>query len=189
MFIVQVASIDLCNGCKVNRMKPALCLELIDSAQHAQLPALRELLLEYQRHIGVDLCFQSFEEEMEELPGSYAPPDGRLYVALMDGAVAGCIALRRHDTQTAEMKRLFVRPVFHGQGLGKQLAEHIVQDARQIGYQRILLDTLPSMQAAQAMYERLGFADAPAYVYNPVAGVRYMQLALQRRQSDQRFPR
>lgn len=158
-------------------MKPVFHFELIDSPEHARLPALRDLLLEYQRHIGVDLCFQSFEEEMAELPGSYAPPDGRLYIALIDGAVAGCIALRRHEAQTAEMKRLFVRPAFHGQGLGKQLAEHIVQDARQIGYQRILLDTLPSMQAAQTMYERMGFADVPAHVYNPVAGVRYMQLA------------
>jgi putative acetyltransferase len=158
-------------------MKPVFCLELIDSNQHALLPALRELLLEYQRHIGVDLCFQAFEEEMAALPGSYAPPDGRLYLALTEGAVAGCIALRRHDANTAEMKRLFVRPRFHGQGLGKQLAEQIVLDARQIGYQRILLDTLPSMQAAQAMYERMGFTDVPAYVYNPVAGVRYMQLA------------
>jgi putative acetyltransferase len=159
-------------------MKLAFCLELIDSAQHSQLPALRELLLEYQRHSGVDLCFQAFDQEMAQLPGSYTPPDGRLYVALVGDAVAGCVALRRHDAFSAEMKRLFLRPAFHGQGLGKLLAQRIVQDARQIGYQRILLDTLPSMQAAQAMYARMGFVEAEAYVHNPVAGVRFLALAL-----------
>ena len=159
-------------------MKPAICLELIDSPEHFLLPALRELLIDYQRHIGVDLCFQAFDQEMALLPGSYAPPDGRLYVALIQGEVAGCVALRRHDAQSAEMKRLFVRPAFHGQGLGKLLAQRVVQDARQIGYQRILLDTLPSMQAAQAMYARMGFVETDAYVHNPVAGVRFMALAL-----------
>ncbi len=159
-------------------MKPAFLLELIDSNQHTQLHALRELLLEYQRFIGVDLCFQAFDAEMAALPGSYAPPDGRLYVALVNDALAGCIALRRHDAASGEMKRLFVRPAFHGLGLGKLLAQRVVQDAKNIGYARILLDTLPMMQAAQAMYANMGFTETAAYVHNPVLGVRYMALDL-----------
>ncbi len=151
---------------------------MIDSAQHPQLPALRELLLEYQRYLGVDLCFQSYEEEMAQLPGSYVPPDGRLYVALVGHEVAGCIALRRLDAQTAEMKRLYVRPAFHGQGLGRQLAQHIVQDARHIAYQRIVLDTLPKLDAAIALYQSMGFQEIDRYNDNFLEGVRFMALAL-----------
>ncbi len=126
-------------------MQPEFRLERIDSPAHAQLPALRELLLDYQRFIGVDLCFQSFDEEIAKLPGSYALPDGRLYVAVAHNELAGCIALRRHDATRGEMKRLYVRPAFHGQGLGKLLAHRVEQDARHIGYASILLDTLPMM--------------------------------------------
>ena len=153
-------------------------LQLIDESNHPQLPALRELLLEYQRWTGVDLCFQDFDREMQELPGAYAPPDGRLYLAWVGDELAGCIALRRHDAQSGEMKRLYLRPAFQGQGFGRLLAEHIMLDARQIGYQRLLLDTLPIMQSAQAMYAKLGFQETSAYVHNPVEGVKYMQLPL-----------
>ncbi len=155
-----------------------LTLQLIDEPHHMQLPALRELLLEYQRWTGVDLCFQDFEREMQELPGAYAPPDGRLYLAWVESEVAGCIALRRHDAQTGEMKRLYVRPAYQGKGLGRLLAEYIMLDARQIGYQRLLLDTLPIMQSAQAMYAKLGFQEISAYIHNPVEGVKYMALDL-----------
>ncbi len=153
-------------------------LQLIDSPAHSQLPVLRELLLEYQRWTGVDLCFQDFEQEMQELPGAYAPPDGRLYLAWVGDELAGCIALRRHDAQSGEMKRLYLRPAFQGRGLGRLLAEHIIADARQIGCQRILLDTLPIMQSAQALYAKLGFEMTMAYIHNPVAGVKYMALTL-----------
>ena len=153
-------------------------LELINAPDHPQLPALRELLLEYQRWLGIDLCFQDFEREMQELPGAYAPPAGRLYLAWVGEQLSGCIALRPHDTQSGEMKRLYLRPEFRGHSLGRILAERIIADAREIGYQRILLDTLPMMQSAQAMYAKLGFREAQAYVYNPVEGVKYMALAL-----------
>jgi putative acetyltransferase len=176
--IVQVSSMRPSHHVKVLSMSHSFCLELIDTARHPRLSALRELLHDYQRYIGVDLCFQSFEEEMALLPGQFAPPEGRLYAALIGEQLAGCIALRRHDDQCAEMKRLFVRPAFHGQGLGKQLAMHIIQDAQQLGYRRIMLDTLPMMQAAQTMYEAMGFKDTSAYVHNPIAGVRYMALEL-----------
>ncbi len=153
-------------------------LELIDSPAHPMLPATRELLSEYQRSLGIDLCFQDFESELLELPGAYAPPDGRLYAAFVGEKLAGSIALRRHDAHSCEMKRLYLRPDFLGQGFGKRMAEHIIEDARSIGYQRLLLDTLPMMQAAQGLYEKLGFEETDAYVYNPVEGVRYLSLAL-----------
>lgn len=156
----------------------SLSLQLIDSPDHPQLPALRSLLLEYQRWLGIDLCFQDFEREMAELPGAYAPPDGRLYVASVGHEPAGCVALRRHDAQSGEMKRLYLRAAYQGQGLGKQLAEHLILDAKNAGYRRLLLDTLPLMQAAQAMYAKLGFEETNAYVYNPVEGVKYMALTL-----------
>jgi putative acetyltransferase len=145
-------------------------LELIDSPTHPMLPATRELLREYQRSLGIDLCFQDFENELLELPGVYAPPDGRLYAAL--------VALRRHDAISCEMKRLYLRPEFLRQGFGKLMAKHIIQDARALGYERILLDTLPTMQAAQGIYQKLGFRETIAYVFNPVEGVRYMELQL-----------
>jgi GNAT superfamily N-acetyltransferase len=153
--------------------------QCIDSPKHPQLSAVRALMLEYQQSLGVDLCFQDFEREMQELPGAYAPPDGRLVLAWLGEQLAGCVALRRHDAQSAEMKRLYLRPAHQGQGLGRLLAEHIIAQARGLGYQRLLLDTLPMMQSAQGLYEKLGFEETDAYVYNPVVGVRYLQLRLE----------
>jgi putative acetyltransferase len=162
----------------MDSMTQAFSLQLIDTPSHPQLPALRELLLEYQRWLGIDLCFQDFEREMAELPGAYAPPDGRLYAAFSGAELVGSVALRRHDVQSAEMKRLYLRPAYQGQGLGRLLAAHIIADAKQIGYGRVLLDTLPIMQSAQAMYAKLGFRETAAYVFNPVDGVKYMALEL-----------
>jgi putative acetyltransferase len=163
---------------KVQRMTHPLRLELINSPAHPMLDATRELLRDYQRSLGIDLCFQDFENELLELPGAYAPPDGRLYAAFVGEQLAGSIALRRHDAHSCEMKRLYLRPEFLRQGFGKRMAQHIIEDARQIGYQRILLDTLPTMQAAQGIYQKLGFKETKAYVFNPVQGVRYMALVL-----------
>jgi ribosomal protein S18 acetylase RimI-like enzyme len=153
-------------------------LELIDSPTHPMLPATRELLRDYQRSLGIDLCFQDFENELLELPGAYSRPDGRLYAAFVGKKLAGSIALRRHDANSCEMKRLYLRPELLSQGFGKLMAKHIIEDARAIGYERILLDTLPSMQAAQGIYQKLGFRETAAYVFNPVEGVRYMELLL-----------
>jgi ribosomal protein S18 acetylase RimI-like enzyme len=175
---VQHSSIQPRQSRKVTCMTHAFCLELIDSPTHPLLPGTRELLRQYQRSLGIDLCFQDFETELLELPGAYAPPDGRLYTALIGVQLAGSIALRRHDANSCEMKRLYLRPEFLGRGFGKLMAEHIIQDARTIGYERILLDTLPSMQAAQGIYQKLGFRETKAYVFNPVEGVRYMELQL-----------
>ena len=159
-------------------MEQGFVLKIIDHDTHPALGVLRQLLREYQQAIGVDLCFQGFERELASLPGLYAPPDGRLYIAWCGDEPTGCVALRRHDALDGEMKRLYVRPAFRQQGLGRVLAERVIEDARQIGYRRLLLDTLPSMASARALYAQLGFEQTQAYVFNPIAGVSYMSLTL-----------
>jgi putative acetyltransferase len=152
--------------------------ELVPAADPALIEACRELFIEYQRGLGVSLCFQGFDEELASLPGIYAPPLGRLYLALAAGRPAGCVALRPLFHRDAEMKRLYVRPAHRGSGLGRLLANRIIEDARSLGYDTLKLDTLPRMKAAQRMYERLGFRDTAPYNDNPVAGVRFMALEL-----------
>jgi GNAT superfamily N-acetyltransferase len=142
------------------------------------LGEVRALFREYERSLDVDLCFQDFEQELAGLPGDYAPPGGALFLASCGGETAGCIAVRRLEDRSCEMKRLYVREAFHGQGLGRALAVRAIEWARSAGYERMLLDTLPSMKAAQRLYEDLGFRDVPSYRFNPVAGTRYMELRL-----------
>lgn len=150
-----------------------LCAE---SAEHVALA--RELFREYQSAIGVDLCFQNFEQELAALPGEYGPPAGRLLLALVDGEIAGGVAVRKFAEGICEMKRLYVRPKFEGRGLGRQLAEEIIECARQLGYQAMRLDTLPSMRAAQALYRSLGFVEIAPYRFNPFPGTLYYELRL-----------
>lgn len=138
----------------------------------------RALFREYEAAIGVDLCFQGFEAELAGLPGDYAPPGGRLLLAGTSSRRAGCIALRPIDSTTGEMKRLYVRPEFRAARLGRRLVERLIAEARSIGYQRMCLDTLPTMRTAQRMYESLGFRDIAPYRPNPVVGTRYMGLEL-----------
>jgi ribosomal protein S18 acetylase RimI-like enzyme len=143
-----------------------------------RLDDVRQLFGEYAAGLGIDLSFQSFATELANLPGGYAAPDGTLLLSLIDGAAAGCVAVRRVEARVCEMKRLYVRPQFQGRGYGGRLAEHAIAWARAAGYDRMLLDTLPSMVEAQRMYERLGFRDVPAYRFNPIPGTRYMELRL-----------
>lgn len=138
------------------------------------LDAVRELIREYARSTGVDLEFQGFAHELDTLGEYYQ----QILVAHEDGAPAGCIALRRIDETTCEMKRLYVRPQFHGHGLGRALAVAVIDEARRRGYARMRLDTLPTMRAAMALYESLGFRDIAPYRYNPVEGTRYLELLL-----------
>ena len=142
------------------------------------LDALRAMLREYEAEIGVDLCFQSFAAELASLPGDYASPRGRLLLAYANGALAGCVALKPVDEATCEMKRLYVRPAHRASGLGRDLVTRVIAEARALGFREMRLDTLPSMQQAQRMYERFGFRDIPPYRPNPVPGTRYMGLAL-----------
>jgi putative acetyltransferase len=152
--------------------------ELVEATTPDRVAACRELFVEYQRGLGVSLCFQGFDAELAGLPGDYAPPRGRLYLALAALRPAGCVALRPLFHRDAEMKRLYVRPAHRGSGLGRLLANRIIEDARSLGYDTLKLDTLPRMKAAQRMYERLGFRDTAPYNDNPVAGVRFMALEL-----------
>ena len=141
---------------------------------------VRALFREYADSLGVDLCFQNFEKELANLPGDYAPPSGRLLVAVEDARLAGCVALRRVDDQICEMKRLYVRPAYRGAGLGRKLAEAVMAAARDTGYCKMRLDTLPAMKEAIKLYHSLGFVEIPSYRFNPVEGVKYMEPELGR---------
>jgi putative acetyltransferase len=142
----------------------------------------REILREYQAGLGVDLCFQNFEQELALLPGDYAPPSGRLLLATVDGAVAGCGGVRAlpdaDHANACEMKRLFVRPAFRRFGLGRQLAQALMDEARRAGYSVCLLDTLDDMESARGLYASLGFEEVAPYYFNPIPGAHYLKAAL-----------
>ena len=151
---------------------------LVPADTPARIEAVRALFVEYAASLDVDLAFQGFEAELRGLPGDYAPPAGALRLALDGAAPVGCVALRRLDGTTCEMKRLYVGPAARGTGLGRRLAEDAIAIARGLGYARMRLDTLPSMRTAQALYERLGFRETAAYRANPVPGARFLELDL-----------
>jgi len=152
-------------------------MTLVQAESAAQVAQARELFLEYAQSLGMNLCFQNFEQELADLPGSYAPPDGRLLLAEYERQLAGCVALHRWEADICEMKRLYLRPVFRGKGLGRLLAETIIAEARRIGYQRMRLDTIePIMKEAVEMYRKLGFREIAAYRANPIVGAMYMEL-------------
>ena len=144
-----------------------------------ELDAVRTIFREYADSLGIDLHFQNFDAELAQLPGEYAAPRGHLLLAEVDGAIAGCCALRPLDSadypNAAEMKRLYVRKAFRGFSLGRELAEAVLDAARQGGYACVLLDTLDEMESARALYTDLGFEEIPPYYHNPVAGAHYLK--------------
>lgn len=151
----------------------------IEYARSDELDEVRTAFREYADWLGVNLAFQGdFEQELAGLPGKYAPPEGRLIVARSDNALAGTIALRTLGDGVCEMKRLFVRPAFRGNGLGRRLVERLIDEARAIGYQRMRLDTLASMTDAVKLYKATGFQVIPAYYFNPLPDVVYFEMGL-----------
>lgn len=154
-----------------------MAIDVATSAQDMAIAA--QLFREYADSLGLDLAFQNFDDELAQLPGDYASPRGALLLAYVDGALAGCCALRPLDNadipNAAEMKRLYVRRAFRGFGLGRQLAETILDAARQAGYASVLLDTLDDMEAARNLYADLGFQSIEPYYHNPIPGAHYLK--------------
>jgi ribosomal protein S18 acetylase RimI-like enzyme len=140
----------------------------------ADVETAHTLFREYADGLGVDLTFQDFERELAELPGNY----DRILVAEVGGETAGCVGVRPLDEGVCEMKRLYVRDAYRGLGIGRILAQSAIDAARELGYHRMRLDTLPSMQEAMALYEALGFRDVEPYRFNPIAGSRFLELVL-----------
>ncbi|MFI5175223.1 MAG: GNAT family N-acetyltransferase [Terriglobia bacterium] len=150
----------------------------VQAASAEEIEQVRTLFKEYAAGLGVDLCFQNFDQELRELPGEYSPPDGVLLLAFKGPELAGCVALRKISDDVCEMKRLFARPQFRGQGIGRALATRIIEEGRNRGYLRMRLDTLPSMKQAIPLYHSFGFKPIEPYRYNPVAGAIFMELEL-----------
>jgi ribosomal protein S18 acetylase RimI-like enzyme len=154
-------------------------LSLVQAESAEQIEQARALFIEYADRLDISLCFQDFESELAQLPGKYFPPEGRLLLAMDVERVAGCVALRRIDAATCEMKRLYVRPEWRGQGVGRRLTETIIEEARAAGYSRMLLDTLSSrMKDAVRLYRSMGFRTIAPYYPNPLADAVFMELFL-----------
>jgi putative acetyltransferase len=148
------------------------------AATPSDIEAARGLFQEYADRLGISLCFQGFSAELADLPGQYAPPRGRLLLASENGGAVGCVALRPISQSVGEMKRLFVRPAFRGQGIARNLAEKLIAESRTIGFQSIRLDTLPAMSAATRLYRSLGFVRCAAYYETPLQDTIFMELKL-----------
>lgn len=145
---------------------------------YCHINEIKVLFTEYTESLGIDLGYQNYTEEFADLPGKYVRPGGRLYVAYCDGTIAGCIALRKIDAQTCEMKRLYVRELFRGMHIGKMLAQKVILDAREIGYRFMVLDTLSSMRSARELYKNLGFTEIAPYYECPIKGTYFLRLYL-----------
>lgn len=161
---------------------PSKAFQILPYAGPSELESVRALFAEYARSLDVDLCFQNFESELAGLPGDYAPPRGSLMLAWSQRELVGCCALRPLDAvdypNACEMKRLYVRPALRGSGLGRRLAEAVLEAGQQAGYTYMLLDTLSEMETARAMYQDLGFTEVPPYYYNPIEGAHYLMARL-----------
>jgi carbonic anhydrase len=144
----------------------------------ADLDAARRLFGEYAAWLGEDLCFQGFDQEVATLPGKYAPPDGRLFLACHVDTPIGCVALRGFDADSGEVKRLYVQPAHRGHAVANALVAAVVESAQAIGYRRLVLDTLDRMTAARKLYTAAGFREIPPYYRNPIAGAKFMELQL-----------
>lgn len=160
-------------------------VSVVDALEETDgLKEARQLFEEYAASLGIELCFQGFDEELAGLPGSYAPPEGRLLLGIRGGEIAGCVALRPLEPGVCEMKRLYVRPAFRSHGVGRLLAEQVIGEASKAGYRSMRLDSLPSMSKALQLYRRLGFRETSPYRNNPVEGAVFLELPLERHEGD-----
>ncbi len=154
-------------------------MTILEANSEEQIELARRLFIEYQEWFGMSLCFQNFDEELAALPGAYAPPDGRLWLAFADDELAGCIALKKLDEGICEMKRLYVRDKFRGQRIGVGLIDHLIAEARSMGYRKLRLDTYPpKMGKAVSLYESYGFRVIGPYYHNPYGETLFMELDL-----------
>jgi putative acetyltransferase len=154
-------------------------VQIVQATTRDEIQEARTLFEEYAAGLGFSLCFQNFDAELAGLPGDYASPAGRLLLAYDNDQLIGCVALRRHDVRTCEMKRLFLRPAARGKGVGRILVNRLIAEAREIGYQRMVLDTLPeTMDKAIEIYRSIGFRNIEPYYNNPVEGAVFMELKL-----------
>jgi len=153
-------------------------MQIVQAESPGNIEKIRTLFREYEEYLGIDLCFQAFEQELAGLPGRYAPPEGSLLLALDGDQAAGCVALRKLHDGVCEMKRLYVKRQYRGKGLGRALAERIIAAGSRLGYSLMRLDTLERLVAAIRLYESLGFETTEPYYPNPLDGVRYLELKL-----------
>ena len=154
-------------------------MNIIEAKSTEQIELARQLFVEYQAWFGLALCFQNFDEELANLPGEYARPDGRLWLAYESNELAGCIALRKLEEGICEMKRLFVRDGFRGKGIGVALIETLIAEAKALGYKKLRLDTYPpKMEKAVSLYESYGFREIPRYYHNPYGETLFLELDL-----------
>jgi GNAT superfamily N-acetyltransferase len=154
-------------------------LRIAQASTSADIKIAHELFVEYANSLGFSLCFQNFDHELRTLPGDYAPPHGRLLLAYLHDDPVGCVALHRYEHDVCEMKRLYVRPAARGHALGRMLVEHLIREARTIGYNRMRLDTVePIMTHAVLLYRDMGFEEIEAYRENPMRGTLYLELKL-----------
>lgn len=151
---------------------------MIKAKTNEEIQTVRKLFLEYAKSLDFELCFQDFDKELDGLPGEYADPDGMILLARTDGKAAGCVALRKINTETCEMKRLYVKPEFRGKKIGLLLAEKIIEEAKKIGYRKMRLDTTPQMKEGIQLYKSLGFNEIKPYRFNPIEGAIYMEKKL-----------
>jgi GNAT superfamily N-acetyltransferase len=155
-------------------------IEILQASSEDLIEQTRAIFKEYADDLCIDLCFQNFTEELENLPGDYGPPNGCIYLAYYEDKLVGCVALRKFEGNICEMKRLYVRPRYRGKKIGKELSRAIIKKALEIGYTHMRLDTLDFMTEAITLYRSLGFKEIDTYRYNPLEGVKFFELDLEK---------